>query len=433
MKFTEIPIKMDAIHDTLVQMPIDEFEGFIEDLKDFIYSLDDSYYFAKAPVNEIIDIYKNIERFISTTITVLIGILDEKDANERAQGYGYSWEDCIYILRTLQNNVIGNTDPDIIAANKRTHDFEIINNSIYRCLKSVSCKLSELISRLQPDDRVDYSDITQDAIQIESEYLIDSLKDMKPVCDQHRSVKIIKMPDDIYNSPKWFFDTPLYHEHVEHHEDYALAKKIIQIRCPVCGNLIIDRTHQKNIEMTSIQAYFCTCGDIWGMDIVCENCGTEMMYGISEQEYRIVSRHGPYVPNYIERHIEDFISYPVKFYPENSLEDDKMAKPKRCISHGKLDSIKLFFAMLGMFLFAAPLIHITGYNDDFRAGRYVNTICLYIGIFILWINPYTENMETHQIVLFIFGIAFIIAAAINALATFVVEWPEIRTALRKED
>ena len=69
---------MDAIHDTLVQMPIDEFEGFIEDLKDFIYSLDDSYYFAKAPVNEIIDIYKNIERFISTTITVLTSILDEK-------------------------------------------------------------------------------------------------------------------------------------------------------------------------------------------------------------------------------------------------------------------------------------------------------------------------------------------------------------------
>lgn len=430
MKFTEIPIRMDVIHDTLVQMSIDEFGCFTNDLKDFIYSLDDSYYFAKAPLNEIIAIYKNIERFISTTIAVLIGILDEKDANERAQGYGYSWEDCIYILRsTLQNNVIGNTDPDIIAANKRMHDFEIIDNSIYRCLKSVSCKLSELISRLQPDDRVNYSD----TIQMESEYLIDSLKDMKPVCDQHRSVKIIKMPDDIYNSPKWFFDTPLYHEHVEHHEDHALAKKIIQIRCPVCGNLIIDRTHQKNIEMTSIQAYFCTCGDIWGMDIVCENCGTEMMYGISEQEYRIVSRHGPYVPNYIERHIEDFISYPVKFYPENSLEDDKMAKPKRCISHGKLDSIKLFFVMLGMFLFAAPLIHITGYNDDSRAGRYVNTICLYIGIFILWINPYTENMETHQIVLFIFGIAFIIAAVINALYIFVTEWPEIRTVLRKED
>lgn len=430
MKFTEIPIRIDAIHDTLVQMSIDEFGSFTNDLKDFIYSLDDSYYFAEAPLNEIIAIYKNIERFVSTTIAVLISILDEKDANEHAQGYGYSWEDCIYILRsTLQNNVIGNTDPDIIAANKRMHDFEIIDNSIYRCLKSVSYKLSELISRLQPDDRVNYSD----TIQMESEYLIDSLKDMKPVCDQHRSVKIIKMPDDIYNSPKWFFDTPLYHEHVEHHEDYALAKKIIQIRCPVCGNLIIDRTHQKNIEMTSIQAYFCTCGDIWGMDIVCENCGTEMMYGISEQEYRIVSRHGPYVPNYIERHIEDFISYPVKFYPENSLEDDKRAKPKKRISYGILDTIKLFFVMLGMFLFAAPLIHIVGYNDGSRAGRYVSTICLYIGIFILWINPYTVNMEVHQLVLFILGLALIVTAVINALLIIAVEWSEIRTALKKGD
>ena len=190
MKFTEIPIRMDAIHDTLVQMSIDEFGCFTNDLKDFIYSLDDSYYFAKAPVNEIISVYKNIERFISTTIAVLIGILDEKDANERAQGCGHSWEDCIYILRTLQNNVIKSTNPDIITMDKRTHDFEIIDNSIYRCLKSVSCKLSELISRLQPDDHpdehADYSNTIQDTVQMESEYLIDSLKDMKPVCDQHR-------------------------------------------------------------------------------------------------------------------------------------------------------------------------------------------------------------------------------------------------------
>lgn len=433
MKFTEIPIKMDAIHDTLVQIPIDEFEGFIEDLKDFIYSLDDSYYFAKAPVNEIIDIYKNIERFISTTITVLTSILDEKDANERAQGYGHSWEDCICILRSLHNNVIKNTYPDIIVMVKRTLDVETIDSLIYRCLKSVTCKLSELISRLQPDDRVDYSDTTQDSIWMESEYLISSLKDMEPVCDQHRSVKIIKMPDDIYNSPKWFFDTSFYHEHVEHHEDHDLAKKIIQIRCPVCGNLIIDRTRQKNIEMTSMQAYFCTCGDIWGIDIVCDNCGTEMMYGISEQEYGIVSRHGPYVPNYIERRLKDFISYPVKFYPENNLEDDKKAKPKKRTSYDKLDSIKLFFVMLVMFLFAAPVIDIIGYEDDLRADRYVNTVLLWIGIAL--IPPIILNGigTVLNMLLFAIGGALIFVAVLCAIIEISIEWSEIKTVLRKEE
>lgn len=436
MKFTEIPINRDLIRKTLVQMSIDEFECFIKDLKDFIYSLDDSYYFAKAPVNEIVGIYKNIERFIFTTITVLTSILDEKDINEHARGYGHSWEDCICILRDLHNNAIKNTNPDIIAINKRTHDFEIIDDSIYRCLKSVSCRLSELISRLQSNDCVDHSDTTQDTVQMESEYFIDSLKDMEPVCDQHHSVKILKMPDDIYDSPKWFFDTSFYHEYVKNHEDRDLAKKIIELRCPVCGNLIIDKTHQENPKLISMLTHFCTSGDIWGINIVCEHCETEMMYGISEQEYRLVCRYGTHIPN-IKRRLADFISYPVKFYPTKKSDVDKRDKPKKRISHGTLDSIKLFFVMLGMFLFAAPLIHITGYSDDLRADRYVNTICLYIGIFILWINPYTVeislDMEIHQLILFIFGIASIVAAVILAAIQITIEWNEITDVLRKDD
>lgn len=432
MKFTEIPINRDAIREALAQMSIDEFGCFIKDLKDFIYSLDDSYYFAKAPVNEIVGIYKNIGQFIATTINALTSILDEKDPNERARGYGHSWCDYVHILRSLRNNVFKNTNPDIIAMVKRTHDFEIIDNSVHQCLKSVVHKLSELISRLQPNDCSDYSDAIQDAVQMKSEYLINSLKDMKPVCDQHHSVKILKMPDDIYNSPKWFFDTSFYHEYVENHEDHDLAKKMIEFRCPVCGNLIIDKIYQKTRYGNVTPTCFCMSDGLCGIKIVCENCKTEMMYGISENEKDVLDERGMYVSN-IERYPEDFISYPTKFYPVKKPEVNKRAKPKKSISYGILDSIKLFFVMIGMFLFAAPLIHIVGYNDDYRAGRYVNTICLYIGIFILWINPYTVNMEPHQIILFILGLALIVAAVINALATFVVEWSEIRTALRKED